>query len=110
MSEQKKSNTTVNNQATQMVDELGRVLIPLNLRNQLGLKSGGKLSATSITRDNFIHISLTESDEGEMQLDNLNRITLTYFQRETLGWNFGDEVTLSLDEEIDAIMLHPKCA
>ena len=97
-------------QINRTIDGLARVIIPSDLRNQLGLKPGGKLAAASVVRDNFIHISLTESDDGDMQLDDLNRIAITPFQRETLGWDLGGEVTLSFDEEIDAILLHPKCA
>ena len=69
------------------IDELGRVLLPAKLCEQLGWKRDSKVNAQINQTDKSIN--LHAADDGRMTIDELGRITLGEGILSELGWEPG---------------------
>jgi len=76
------------------MDELHRVLLPMKLCEQLGWGSGSKVTASINQPDKTLNIK--SSENGEMMIDDLGRITLGESMLSELGWDIG-KLSISID-------------
>ena len=72
------------------VDEVGRIALHSELREQLGLETGAKVSLTAVASILVMH----RTDTGECEVDELGRITVPTELRHKLSWVAGTQVTV----------------
>ena len=107
MSEVNKTNKT--SESINTIDELGRILIPTNLRDRVCLEPNHKVSILLNKSENsfvlFKHL------DKEFSVDELGRITIPQIIYEELGWNAGDKVFIELNEDDETLVLRlqPSC-
>jgi len=81
------------------MDEFRRVLLPMELCENLGWKKGRKVCAGIDQSDKSLNIQATDdnaTDNGEMVIDELGRITLSESMLSELGWDIG-KLSISID-------------
>ena len=78
------------------IDELGRLVLHTDLRQRLGLETGGKISLKHV--DTIVIMQPVEddaeSDAAVCKVDELGRIVLPIELRQKLGWREKDKLAL----------------
>jgi len=81
------------NLSVNVMDELGRILIPNNLRQQLDWVAGTSLYAVVDEKEK----ALILAESSDMVIDGLGRITIPQAMCEQLGFGEGDNIAVVLD-------------
>ena len=79
------------------VDELGRVVIPIDARKQFDIKKGDKYSVTS--KDNYIIFEKNKKEGTIRTIDELGRIVIPIDERNKLEIKEGDSLRIEADDE-----------
>lgn len=85
------------------LDDIGRLLIPKKLYCQLGLKKGDRFTALLHLTCKFAN--LIAKEDGNMRIDDHNRIMLPSNMLDSLEWNASDEIAITLDTKQKLIRL-----
>lgn len=67
------------------VDELGRIVIPKEMRDKLKIEQGQKLNISIKSKNIVLSINLEKEDGIAMTVDELGRILIPYQIREKMG-------------------------
>jgi AbrB family looped-hinge helix DNA binding protein len=83
------------------VDNLGRILIPKEYRNELGLEQNSRIELTVLTDGLLIRPLPTQGGEdgarpAPRRIDGLGRVNVPVAARRALGVNFHDEMEMFL--------------
>jgi len=76
--------------SSRTLDELGRIVLHGELRNKLGLKTGGKFTLTVF--DSIVILQSTDS--GSHEINEFGMITIPAGIRQTLDWGIKDEIAV----------------
>ena len=90
-----------------IMDELRRVLLPMELCEQLGWKTGSKVNAQINKSDKSLHIytsSVNIAGDSKMVIDELGRVTLEEGVLGELGWDIG-KLSISIDSTGSLLLL-----
>jgi len=75
------------------VDELGRISIPSELRKELSLDTGDKISLTAVST--IVVLQKAANDAGAVcDINDIGMITLPAELRQQMGWKEKDKVAL----------------
>ena len=85
------------------LDDIGRLLIPKKFYCQLGLKKGDRFTALLHLTFNFAN--LIAKEDGNMRIDDYNRIMLPGIMLDSLEWSAFDEISVTLDTKQKLIRL-----
>lgn len=85
------------------LDDMGRVLIPAKFYNMLGIKKGGHFTALVHVTRKFAELFPREN--GQLRIDEYNRVRLPKFALNHLEWNAADKITVTLDTKHELIRL-----
>ena len=91
------------NVSMNVLDELGRILLPKKLRGQVGWEIADNLTATiDIAGRTLI---LRKQQGGELSIDDLGRTILPKALVVDLGWCAGDKFSLTLNTDAGTITI-----
>ena len=80
------------------IDELGRLMLPKELREALGLETGMEVVLKPV-RDTVILQKPQNSQGFITTIDELGRIALSKELRETMQWTIGDKIFLLIEDD-----------
>lgn len=70
---------------TRKVDELGRIVIPKEMREELKIEQGQKLNISIRNQNIVLSVDIEQEDGIAMKVDELGRILIPYQIREKMG-------------------------
>ena len=85
------------------IDDAGRVLIPEMFYTQLGMQKGSRLTALVHITNKFAELFARE--DGNLRIDDNNRVLLSPNIARTLGWDHYDKIAVTLDKKRKLIRL-----
>ena len=91
------------NVSLNVLDELGRILLPKKLRGQIGWEIGDNLTATANAAEKTL--TLQKQQDGELSIDDLGRTIIPKSVITDFDWCAGDKFSLTLDTSAGTITI-----
>ena len=89
--------------ATATIDELGRMLIPIQARILIGCTPADKLEAIPDELDGTL--LLYRDNGGNLEMDDFGRVVLEEDLRSLLGWAIGQQIEFQKCNERNCLVL-----